>query len=234
MSTKLNERVWLTIIAWNIYIGSRASVAREHLKTMHKYYNPEIFALMEATNLYGDLEKLGYNVIQLKPSPLRKGSRPGQANIALLVRKDIEIVQSFAMRMKTFWRGPKHGWDQDPRVYRWVKIKHGGKTWKVGCAHTPFGEAARTESRNRLIAWLQKSLPSRPTILVLDANMRLDEFETTIAKPGGAEAAGTGIDLVGWKNCRLVNRDNLGKGPSDHPAKMYTFTLKKKLRSTNG
>lgn len=222
-----NNRVvdLLTIIAWNIYIGTGASAARTALKEFRKQHRPEVFALMEASNLYGDLEGLGYQVFHMKPKALRPGNRPGQGNIAILVRNDVEVVQSFAMRMRTFWIGPKHGWEQDPRVYRWVKIRWQGKKVKLGVAHVPFGEKARTESRNRLIRWFRNTMPGRPTILVLDANMRLDDFEKQIADPVNAEASGHRIDLEAHKNAELKNTKNLGKGVSDHVAMMYEFAV---------
>jgi hypothetical protein len=224
VTTKSKLQAYLTIIAWNIYIGTSVKDARKALRDFRIKYQPEIFALMEATNLYGDLHGLGYEVIQLKPRALRKGSRPGQGNIAILVHQDLKIRGRYRLKMSQFWKGPKHGWSQDPRVYRWVKVEWQGKVWKIGAAHTPFGSAARTESRNRLIKWLLNTLPKRPTVLVLDANMRLDEFDKTIAEPGGAESSGTGIDLEAHKNCELAAQTNLGKGVSDHPAKKYEFT----------
>ena len=212
------------VIAWNIYVGSGELAARNALKEFIKAYNPHVLALMEATNLYGDLEGLGYKVYHLKPSPQRPGNIPGDADVALLVREDLKVKKSFTHRMKTFWKGPKHGFDQDPRTYRSVKVKALDKVWRVGCAHTPFGEAARAESKYFLIRWLSKALPKLNTILVLDANMGLKEFDTTIAGPGNAEATGEGVDLAAWRNCELVKKKNLGKKISDHPAMLYTFS----------
>lgn len=212
------------VIAWNIYVGSGEDAARNALKEFIKAYNPHILALMEATNLYGDLEGMGYTVYQLEPSPKRPGNRPGDANIALLVRKDLKVKNSLFYRMQTFWKGPKHGWNQDPRVYRSVRIRAVGTIWRVGCAHTPFGNKARKETKFFLIKWLSKVRGNTNTVLVLDANMHLQAFDKNIAKPGGAEADGEGIDLVAWKNCHLVKKKNLGKKISDHPAMLYTFS----------
>lgn len=214
---------FLTIIAWNIYIGTSIREARVSLRKLIKEYNPEIFALMEASKLYEQLDGLGYEVIQLKPKPLREGNQPGQGNIALLIRDDIEIVKRKALRMTTFWIGPKHGWPQDPRVYRWVKIRWQGRIWKVGAAHTPFGAAAREESRRKLVRWLRRVIPGRPTVLVMDANMLLPEFQEGIANPGGAKATGFHIELTAYKNCRLISKEKLPKGPSDHPPVVYDF-----------
>lgn len=211
----------LDILAWNVYIGNRPETVVQHLEGILREKDPEVAVLMEATRVQGHLYGLGYHVIQMKPRPLKPGNQPGQANIAILVRKDLEIKKKRALRMKTFWIGPKHGWPQDPRVYRSVKVKKRNKTWKIGGAHTPFGVAARNESRIRLVAWLKRSLPGTPTVLVLDANMHLEEFRTTISGPAGAQAGGVGIDLIAVKNAKLFSAQNLGLNGSDHPAMLY-------------
>lgn len=224
------NKITLTIIAWNIYIGTGAKAARTALRDFIERFSPEIIALMEATNLYNDLDGLGYEVIQLRPKPSRKGNRPGQGNIALLVRNDVPILKRKALHMRKFWRGPKHGLPQDPRVYRSILVEFDGRKWKIGCAHTPFGTEARIESRFRLVRWLQKTLPGRPTVLVIDANMHRSEFKNDIAEPGGAKIAGDGIDLTAYKNCKLVNEENLGRGISDHPAMKYDYVAPPKKR----
>lgn len=218
----------LVIIAWNIWEGTSAKAARIALAKFIREYRPEVFVIMEARNLYGDLESLGYSVIQLEPNPKRPGNISGDGDIALLIRNSKggpKIKKTFVLRMKTFWKGPKHGFAQDPRVYRWVLLKWKGRVWKIGAAHTPFGEEARSESRFALIRWLKKTKKGRPTVLVIDANMKLDEFDKTIADPGDAEASGVGIDLEAHKNCRLLNSQRLDRGPSDHPAKRYEFDV---------
>lgn len=212
----------LVIIAWNIFIGNTPTKARKALKTMIRIHKPDVIALMEASNLYGELDELGYNVIQLKPRPLRKDNQPGQGNIAILVSPDYVVKEKKALHMLTFWLGPKHGWPQDPRVYRSVKIRHRddptARTWMICAAHTPFGMEARAESRVKLISWFRNCKVGRPAILVLDANMGINEFRQSIAKPASAEATGHGIDLEAHKNCELVDEEDLGKGISDHPA----------------
>lgn len=226
MGTRSRFSDHMSIIGWNVWVGANHRRIRIQLFQWIKEFNPEIFVLIEAKNLYGHLEGLGYQVVQMKSSPKRPGNEPGDANVAILVRNDVKLKRSFAQRMKTFWIGPKHGWKQDPRINRWVLVKKPGKgqkTWKIGGAHTPFGEKARSESRRRLVKWLKNTLPGRPTVLIIDANMHLEEFEETIAEPGGAEATGRGIDLEAHKKCRIMRKENLGKGVSDHPAKFCEF-----------
>jgi hypothetical protein len=219
-------RRYLTIIAWNIYIGTGVRPAREALNSLIHLHKPEVIALMEATNLYGDLGKLGYQVVQLKPKPLKRGNRPAQANIALLIRNDIKIKRRFALHMLTFWKFKR---PQDPRVYRWVLIEWNGRTWKIGAAHMPFN-VARRESIRKLRKWLVDTLPGRPTVLVLDANMSLDEFQERIATPAEAKAAGHRIEATAYKHCKLVGMDVLSEGPSDHPAMKYNFRRKRRRR----
>lgn len=226
----MNSLEFLVTIAWNVYIGNKAPGLVKALKAMIKEHSPDVIALMEASNLYGELDSLGYRVVQLKPKPLKKGNQPGQGNIAILVSKEYVIQERKALRMTAFWRGPKHGWPQDPRVYRYVKIRKRNdpkaRTWVIAAAHTPFGPVARAESRQALVAWL-KGETKDPTILLLDANMSLADFRHVIAKPGKANASGVGIDLEAHKNCQLVKETNLGRGLSDHPAIKRRYSAKR-------
>lgn len=225
-------REFLQVIAWNVYIGNRAVAVRKALVAMIARYTPDVFVLMEASGLYGDLEGLGYKVVQMKPVPLKRGNQPAQANIAILVGPDFQIKKRFAQYMREFWIGPKHGWPQDPRVYRWVKIKRKdvfwARTWKIGGAHIPFGVEARQESVSRLRRKLKRTLPGRPVILNLDANMSLREFQERVADPAGADASGHVIDLEAHLNCELVHDENIGKGISDHPAINRKYAAKRR------
>ena len=225
------SKVWdyLLVLAWNIYIGTSDAAGRKSLSAMIKAKQPHIIAVMEATRQFGNLEGLGYQVFQLKPSPKRPGNIPNDANIVLLVRDDIKVKRSFVHRMKTFWRGPKHGHPQDPRVYRSVKFRFAGRKTRVACAHTPFGEAARIESANFLVRWLKRGGDRTVDILVLDANMSRKEFDNTIGKPGGAdETYNHGVETIAVENAKIETKQNLGKGPSDHPAMLYTLKIEVK------
>lgn len=216
----------MDIIAWNVYIANRPERVRAAIKNLIDEFHPEAFILMEASRMYGHLQGLGYKVVQFKPIPLIPGNQPGAGNIAILIREDLPIQKRFALRMLTFWRGPKHGFPQDPRVYRWVRVVFQEKVWKLGGAHTPFGDKARAESRIKLIRWFKNTRRKRPTVLALDANMSEHAFREGIATPGGALAAGDGIDLVGYKNCTLILAKNLGRRISDHPAMLYRFVTR--------
>lgn len=226
------SKVWdyLLVLAWNIYIGTSDAAGRKSLSAMIKAEKPHVIAVMEATRQLGNLNGLGYQVFQLKPSPQRPGNIPNDANIALMVRNDVKVYKSFVHRMKTFWRGPKHGRAQDPRVYRSVKIKFAGRKVRFACAHTPFGEAARIESANFLVRWLKRGGKRTVDVLVLDSNMSRTEFDNTIGKPGGADDTyNYGVETIAVDNAEVYKKKNLGKGPSDHPAMLYTVKIEEQL-----
>lgn len=216
----------LRVLSWNVYIGNAPSKVRMNLSPMLNTHKPEVCALMEASKMYGHLNMLGYKVVQLKPRPLKPGNQPGQGNIAILVRNDVKIKRRLTLKMLTFWSGPIHGLPQDPRVYRWVKIKHGGKTWKIGAAHQPFGIRARAESVRKLVGWFNRTVPGRPTVLVLDANMSQAEFRQRVASQVGAQVLGDNIDIAAFKNAVCVSVRDLGKRGSDHPAMLFGFLPK--------
>lgn len=213
----------LSIIGWNIYIRNKKSVVRAALKEMIEEENPDIIFLFEATNMFGDLGGLGYEVAQLKPRPLKKGNRPAQGNIAVLTKRGHERKGVFKLVMEKFWRGPKHGLPQDPRVYRWILFQKERVTWKVGGWHGPFGKAARWETVRAIRKWFRRSLPGRPVIGVADANYNVGEVQDLIGDHVGAEVAGKGVEVVAFKNCRLVAKQELAKFNSDHNAMKYIF-----------
>lgn len=210
----------LDVLAWNVYIGHRPEKVRGSLGGLLAAYQPEVAALMEASRLYGHLTGLGYKVVQLKPRASQPGNQPETGNIAILVREDVQIVKRLTQRMREFWTGPKHGWPHDPRVNRSVKIRVDGTVWKVKAGHGPFGDEAKAEFQRRLARWLTRAV-TRPTVLVLDANMSHSEFRTKVAGPGGAKTGGVGVDLIAYKNAALLSARNLGKNGSDHPAMLY-------------
>lgn len=226
MSTKEKLENALYVLAWNVYVGRNPSEVRFRLRSLLQDHQPEVVALLEATRLYENLQDLGYQVVQLKArrrGRRRKRLQPGEANVAFLIRNDVLLKHSAILRMRTPWRGPKMGLPQAPRVYRWIRIDFNDKVWKIGAAHTPFGKPARKESRNRLVQWFRRTVPGRPTVLLIDSNMSKVEFDKTIADPSGAEFAGKRIDLAAWRHADLVSMEDLGKHGSDHPAMLYGF-----------
>lgn len=217
----------LEVIGWNVFEGHDPEAVKHQLALMIHNQNPDAFVLYEARNLYGHLHGLGYQVIQYKPKAKRKGDISNNGDVAILVRNNLTLGGRLALVMKKFWKGPKHGKPQDPRVYRWVRIHKGGRVWKLGGFHLPFGAAAKTESQNAIKAWFRDTKPGRPAIAVSDWNMAREALGKTIANPVGAKVAksktGTGIDMAAYRNCTLVSATSLGKHGSDHDAKRYVF-----------
>jgi endonuclease/exonuclease/phosphatase family metal-dependent hydrolase len=216
-------RARLRVIAWNVYIGHKAEHVVLMLKQVIKEQSPDVIFLTEAGNLFGDLGDLGYEVIQLRPHALVRGSVSETANIAMLVRPGVKASKKRALRMKVRWSGPKHGLPHDPRVYRSAVIEVDGVKWKVGGFHLPFGQAARDESDSRIVRWFNRTMKRRPVIAVGDMNMRLADLRDRIADKAKAKVAGAGIDLTAFKRCRLVDQKDLGKRGSDHPMKLYVY-----------
>lgn len=211
----------LCVISWNVFTGHKPADVRREVEGMIKDHDPDVIALMEATHLKGRLDGLGYRVFQGSPKPKRRGNISGGAEIALLIRNNLRVTGNGILEMTTFWKGPKHGYPQDPRSYPWVRLRRNGVVWKIGCAHTPFGHDAQVESKHRLVRWVKTSKPGRPVVLVLDANMRLPEFRKEIADPSGMKATGYRIDLIGYKNAELHRSQRLGLHGSDHNAMLY-------------
>lgn len=223
----MSKRARIRVIAWNVYVGHAAKSVVAELREVIKTQRPDLIFLSEAKNLYGDLESLGYTVVQLPSRPLAPGMYPESANIAVLVRNGVELHKAKPLRMKLRWRGPKHGLPHDPRVYRSVTVTVDGLKWKVGGFHLPFGQAARNESDARIVRWFNAATKRRPVIAVGDMNMRLADLRSRIAGKAGAKAAGTGIDLTVFKRCRLVESRDLGKRGSDHPMKFFVFEARR-------
>lgn len=213
------------LLGWNVWTGHSPSDVRKVIDSVFLQNDVEAAVLMEASRLFGHLDDLGYQVIQLKPHPLVKGNIPNNSEVAVLVRNDLRIKKRRTLRMTQFWKGPKHGKRQDPRLYHDVRIKRGRRIIKIGGAHVPFGAAARLETQNRLVSWARNTIKRRPLILILDANMRLPEFRLNIAGPAGMKADGENIDLTAYRNVRLISKKNLGKHGSDHPVMLYEYDL---------
>lgn len=212
----------IRLLAWNVYIGNPPEKVLRSLRRLLNTHHPHVVVLMEASRLYGQMTGLGYQVVQMKPRARKPGNQSATGNIAILIRNDVRILRRLVLWMTVFWTGPVHGWPQDPRVYRWVRIKWMGRVWKIGGAHHPFGKEARAESVRKLVNWLNRTRKGRPTALAIDANMNLHDFRRKVATPGGALATGDGIDALAFKNCVVVDQRNLGLNGSDtHPAMLY-------------
>lgn len=214
----------LETIQHNVNIMQDPKDVRRQLISDITKYNPDAFVLFEARRLAGHLEDLGYDVIQFEAKNQASG------NVAILVRKNLVLAKKGTLRMKRLWRGPKLGIMQDPRIYRFVKIKKGGVTWKLGGFHYPFGARPRRESILATRAWFLSTTTKRPVIALMDSNLRKSAVEGNLADPVKAKIAGTGIDLAVYKNCGLAEQHVIGKRGSDHEAYRSIFRKVRKIR----
>lgn len=213
-NNKLKRR--LKVVSANVQIGPWVPDLVD-IRQVAKQHRPDVICMYEATKLFGHLEVEGYKAYQLAPKRLRKNSQPNTAGIAMLVKDGLPRV-TFLMRMTKFWRGPKRGLLQDPRVYRGLRVKKNGIIWKVGAFHFPFGAEAQAESVGAVRSFFRNTIKGRPTIAVMDANMSKLKADTKMADPVGAELVGTGVDLALYKNCRLISLKVLPKESNyDHP-----------------
>lgn len=217
----------LVVIGWNVHEGHAAAAVRRELQAMIRNQSPDVLVLFEARNLHGRLAGLGYQVVQYAPRARRKGNVSNNGNVAILIRSGLRISGRLALVMGVFWKGPKHGRPQDPRTYRWVRVRKGGRVWKVGGFHLPFGAAARAESQTAIVAWFKRTAKGRATVAVGDWNMTRSQLQTSIAGPAGARIAapgGTAVDMALYRSCALAGATSLGRHGSDHDAKKYVLT----------
>lgn len=209
----------LEVVGYNVQIGKWQEDLGE-IKRIASETKADVIFLFEASNLEGHLNVPGYDAFQLKDRPKRKGSRPNQAGIAVLIREGLQHGSVMNIMMKRFWRGPKHGWLQDPRVYRWVRVKKDGVVWAVGGFHLPFGEGPRAESYAKMSLWFKNTVPGRPKIAATDFNGNKNNAEKNV---DGVSVSGQGVDLALYKNCRLLKQVVLQAKYNDHPVMNWLF-----------
>lgn len=203
-------------IYWNVYIKHNKDHVLKELKNMASEYQPELFGLAEARGIYTVTDDVpGYNRVQLKPQP---GAADENANIAVLVRNDVEVISKRPMRMRMRFRGPKAGINREPRIYWNLKIRVEGQVWRVSVGHWPFGPA-KQETKKRIKKWFGRSL--LPSTHIADVNTRPAEL-TKMLKGTKIRHKGIGIDRALYKNCSATVK-GLGKRGSDHTAVLFTF-----------
>lgn len=221
--TEKNGRfVQLEVGFWNVKVDASLNEILKHIEKIIGEEDPDLLLLAEAKHLRGHLNGLGYEIFQLKATS-------ADANIAVMVRDGLNVKRNFVLRMKERWIGPRAGVNQDPRVYRTIKVEKGGIVWKVGGFHFPFGTAARRESVKAVRKWFRVTTKKRPVIAVGDWQRGEGPIKANVADLVGARISGDGLDLAIFKNCGLVKEKNLGKGVSDHPAMLWVFRKWKKV-----
>lgn len=220
----------LEVISWNVNRKSEIKKVRTELTKMITRLSPDVIYLYEGINLYGQLGGLGYKVYQLKPKSSRKGYTSNNGNIVALVRSDLEVVQSKVARMTLDWVGPKTGRNQDPRTFRYLKVKKQGVVWKVGGVHFPFGKKQQAEAVQWVRKLIKRAALIRPVVVLGDYNLEEAAVQDRIADPTDSKVAGEKIDLAVYHNCQLEKEQNLGKHGSDHPAWHYEFKKRRRSR----
>lgn len=220
----------LEVLSWNVYYRTSPAVVRQRLGDLIHEENPDVIYLQEAINQVGHLGGLGYQVFQLESKVVNQGHTPNTADIVALVRNGLTVKKSFVMRMKERWLSPKSKHPQDPRVYQALKVRKRGVTFKITGVHLPFGQKARRESVEAIIAFFKVTKKGRPVIAVGDWQSTKDETEKWVAKPAGAKIDGTGIDHAIYKNVELAGSEDLGNRGSDHPVKRWVFRARKGKR----
>lgn len=220
----------LEVISWNVYYGTPVKQVRAELTKMITRWNPDVIYLYEGLNLYGQLGGLGYKVFQLKPRVMKKGNTSQNGNIVALVRSDLDVVQSKTARLKLGWKGPRTGHPQDPRTFRYLKVKKQGVVWKIGGVHFPFGKKQQAEAVQWVRKFIRRASALRPVVVLGDYNMKEPAVKDRIAEPTDAKVAGDRIDLAVYNNCQLEKEQNLGNHGSDHPAWRYVFKKRRLFR----
>lgn len=222
----------LEVISWNIRYDTPIKQVRTELTKMIDNWNPDVIYLYEGLHFYGQLNGLGYEVYQLKPKATRPGFTPHNSNIIAMVRKGLQVKKSKTQMMKKYWKGPRNGRNQDPRTFRFLKIKKQGVVWKIGGVHFPFGADAVKEAVAYVKNLIKVTAVGRPVVVVGDFNLKEQQVLERMGRPTGSKVAGENIDLAIYKNCRLAKEQNLGKHGSDHPAWRYVFRKNRKPKKT--
>lgn len=220
---KRKEITELEVLSWNVLYKNDADAVVAEVKDILTHQEPEVMVLYESIKLYNRLEGMGYAVFQFKPRRRNKGHTSHNGNIVVMVRRDIQIARTFAAWMKLTWIAPRTKRKQDPRVYRGVKIVKNQVTWKIMGVHLPFGAKPRRESVVRIKKWISNTRKGTPVIVVGDWQKKRPEIVKWVADPINARVAGSGIDLVVFKHCGLVEAKSLGDRISDHPLMRFRF-----------
>lgn len=205
----------MKVLYWNVYIGQTPGAVLEELLDLAKTHKPEIIGLGEATKAYKITDDVpGYRRIHLAPVK-RRGNE--NADTAVLVRHDIEILTRRIWRMRLSWFVPRRTVRHSPRVYIVVRVRDkAGKKWRVAVGHWPFGKA-QEETKRKVKRWFRYG--TLPTVYVGDLNAREAEI-TRYFKP--LKNVGVGVDRAIMKRC-VGSVQNLGRRGSDHFALLFTF-----------
>ena len=207
------------MIYWNVYILHKKEHVLKELKEMAAKYQPEIIGLGEARGIYSITDDIpGYKRFQLPP---QKGAGDENADTAVLVREDVEILSKRPMRMRVPFIGPKARIRREARIYWALRVRVEGRVWRVSVGHWPFG-AAKQETKRRIKRWFGRTPVTQSAVHIADVNTSPAELTKTL-KRTGIRHKGIGIDRALYKFCSAVVK-SLGKRGSAHPAVLFTFS----------
>lgn len=130
-------------------------------------YDPHVVSVQQANGV--DLNLRGYRTIRAGRSYEGRG-------VALLVRKDVKVLEVKRFKMTEPWTGPKAGKRHKPREYVAALCEYRGtEFWVVGI-HGPFGTKPQAEV-DRFIAGFAKRHPGRPVFFAGDFNESAHHME---------------------------------------------------------
>lgn len=103
------------VLSANIESRAVSPTLWRHIRT----FKPDVVVVQQAYRARAFLKRIkGYNVYHWKD--VRGGEWNG---IAVLVRKDVEVVKVKTLVMKRHWTGPKAGKRHEPRVYPAFRLR---------------------------------------------------------------------------------------------------------------
>lgn len=143
-------------LSWNVLTGRKGpEVRRELAALIRANKRPSFVAVQEAITYRGPLsrmaEKLNYRLYQPRhigdPAPGIQAREAGST--ALLIRDDVLVWGSGALRGTHTWEGPKRRLIREGRVFPWVVADIDGEKTLIVAVHMPTG---KNNPRNRA-AW---------------------------------------------------------------------------------
>lgn len=213
-------------LIWNVGDCPDPGAAIPGLLTEHA---PDVAVFSEAYYLRPLLASIkGYRLHQ---------GRFGEARgVAVLVRKDLDLTRSWALRMKVPWIGPKLLHPHAPRTFQAVRYWDADRTpWRILGAHFPPGGPSGgivTKGVNRA-AWRESMRRARrffanagddAAVVLGDINATAAEL-APIAKRADADVvAGGKVDHALTRGVRHIKTERLGTfGGHGHQAILFTF-----------
>lgn len=211
----LTER--LTLVVCNIESVKRS----EALLAQIREHEPDVVIVLQAYRARRFLHGIG----GYRHKQFRGGEAKG---IAVLVKHGVRIQAHRALRMKTWWTGPKAGKRHSPRVYPASVLVKGGVAFRVLGIHLPTHNCpgAQDESLKAVIRWFGQH-PDAPSIAAGDWNREVRELVGTAAACGAQIlSAKTKVDHA-LTNVERNSQQRLPTPPGAHGWSRFTITASK-------